>query len=72
MALLMSYHHGNLKNSNCFKRTHKNDFPKFGHILGIHMLKYVMQVSCPTPPLPFHSNTSTMYGKDVRLADHVT
>ena len=23
---------GKLKNSNCFKRAHKGDFPKFGHI----------------------------------------
>ena len=28
----MSADCGKLKNSNCFRRTHKGDFPKFSHI----------------------------------------
>ena len=42
----MSADCGKLKNSNCFRRTHKGDFPKFGHIYNF-LIQQLEKVQTP-------------------------
>ena len=51
---VMSAECGKLENSNCFRRAHKDDFPKFGHIVTVRSaerlyLVYIPGGSCECP-----------------------